>query len=547
MKKPFATTLDPESSLANHTGTWRAERPVYVNRLPLCNNTCAAGEDIQGWLYHAAAGNYREAWSALVRDNPLPSIMGRVCYHPCETACNRGALDQPVNIHALERFVGDEAIRHGWTLDQPAMNTGRSVLVVGSGPAGLSAAYHLRRFGHAVSVYEAGPSAGGMMRFGIPQFRLPRNILDDEIARIAALGVRFVFNTRVDDLAQVMREGEFDAVFLGAGAQIARRSYIPACDGARILDALSVLREAGPDSAPQLGRRVLVYGGGNTALDVARVARRLGADEPLVVYRRTREKMPAHESELHEALEEGIKMKWLSVIRRADEHSFVVEKMTLDDSGLAQPTGEFENIEADCLVLALGQDVQMTFLDGVEDLHLEDGLVRVNDRMMSHHVGIFAGGDMVSTERTVTAAVGHGKKAARNIDAYLRGADYTPEPKHELATFDKLNTWYYTDIPVSTQPVLETMQRENTFAEVMGDLNETQACVESRRCLSCGNCFECDNCYGFCPDNAVAKTHGDATIYDFKYDYCKGCGICATECPCGAIQMIPERLAGSAK
>lgn len=542
MRKPFATTLNPESSLTNHTGSWRAERPVYVHRLPLCNHSCAAGEDIQSWLYYAAMGNYREAWRVLVRDNPMPATMGRVCYHPCETACNRSSLDQSVNIHALERYVGDEAIRHGWTFDRPASESGKHVLVVGAGPAGLSAAYHLRRLGHSVTVYEAGPSAGGMMRFGIPQFRFPRHILDAEIARISALGVAFVLNTRVDDLAELMREGKFDAVFLGTGAQIAHRAYIPACDSAHILDALSVLRNTADDNPPQLGRRVVVYGGGNTAMDVARIARRLGAEEPLVVYRRTRERMPAHESELRDAVEEGIKVKWLSAIRRADEHSFTVEKMTLDQNGSPQPTGEFENIEADSLVLALGQDVDMSFMEGLKDLENENGLIRVNEHMMTPHTGVFAGGDMVSTQRTVTAAIGHGKKAARNIDAFLRGEEFVPAPKHGLATFEKLNPWYYSQVEESTQPVLEPVRRATTFDEVLGDLDETHALLESSRCLSCGNCFECDNCYGFCPDNAVAKTPGKGPVYEFKYDYCKGCGICAAECPSGAIQMVPEQL-----
>jgi NADPH-dependent glutamate synthase beta subunit-like oxidoreductase len=546
MRKPFATVLEPESSLANHTGAWRTERPVYVHALPVCNNICQSGEDVQGWLYHAAAGTYREAWRALVRDNPLPATMGRVCYHPCETACNRRLLDQPVNIHAVERYVGDEAIRHGWTFDEPAFHTGKRVLIVGAGPAGLSAAYQLRCMGHSVTVFEAGSAAGGMMRFAIPRFRLPRHVLEAEIARIAALGVEFVFDTRVDDLSKVMLEGHFDAAFLGAGAERARRTYVPACDGARILDALSVLRDASAENPPQLGRKVLVYGGGNTAMDVARTALRLGADESLVVYRRTRDKMPAHESEVQDALDEGIKMRWLSVVSRAEEHSFLVEKTRLDEKGAAKPTGEFEAIEADCLVLALGQDVDMGFLDTVDGLQIDNGLVRVNEHMMTDHPGVFAGGDMVATNRTVTAAIGHGKKAARNIDSYLRGAVYAPGPKHVLATFEKLNPWYYAQTPEHFQPVLDPERRETTFDEVLGDLTGEHALLESRRCLSCGNCFECDNCYGLCPDNAVSKIRSRTPIYEFKYDYCKGCGICAAECPCGAIQMIPEPLHGAA-
>jgi NADPH-dependent glutamate synthase beta subunit-like oxidoreductase len=326
MPKPFAITLNPGSSLANHTGFWRVNRPVYVDHLPPCNNACPAGENIQGWLYEADAGNYEAAWRLLVETNPLPAIMGRVCYHPCETNCNRGRLDQPVNIHAVERFLGDEALRLGWKLEVKAESVGKRVLVVGAGPSGLCAAYHLARIGYQATIYEAGLAAGGMMRFGIPRYRLPRNVLDAEIARIQAMGVEIVLNRKVDDLALTMAEGGFDAAFLAVGAHVARRVSIPALDARRILDAVSVLRGMESENLPQLGRRVIVYGGGNTAIDVARTARRLGATDTLLIYRRTRDKMSAHDFEVREALEEGVQMKWLSTIREAGEKTFTVEK-----------------------------------------------------------------------------------------------------------------------------------------------------------------------------------------------------------------------------
>jgi 2-oxoacid:acceptor oxidoreductase delta subunit (pyruvate/2-ketoisovalerate family) len=541
MPKPFAITLDTGSSLANHTGTWRTNRPVYVDRLPPCNHACPAGEDIQGWLYHAESGDYHAAWKALVRNNPLPAIMGRACYHPCETSCNRGKLDEPVSIHAVERFLGDEAIRQGWKLEITAEPTGKRVLVVGAGPSGLSAAYHLARLGHSVSIWDAGPMTGGMMRFGIPKYRLPRDILDAEIARIEDLGVEIRLNTKVDDLAPVMQEGKFDAAFLAVGAHLAKRTYIPARDASKILDALAVLRGMETGDKPMLGRRVLIYGGGNTALDVARTAKRLGASEALIVYRRTREKMPAHDFEVQEALDEGIKIKWLSTIKEAGETSFTVEKMKLDETGYPQPTGEFETIEADSLVLALGQDVDLSFLRNVQGLEIVDGVVKVSEQMMTGCSGVFAGGDMVPSERTVTVAVGHGKKAARNIDAWLRGAVFTAPARHPIATFDQLNPWYYTDAPKTVQPQLDLIRRRSGFEEVVGGLDETNALFEARRCLSCGNCFECDNCYGVCPDNAVMKL-GPGKRFEFNYDYCKGCGLCMEECPCGAIEMVPETI-----
>ena len=291
--------------------------------------------------------------------------------------------------------------------------------------------------------------------------------------------------------------------------------------------------------APLLGRRVLVYGGGNTALDVARTARRLGAEEAIIVYRRTREKMPAHDFEVEEALDEGIQMKWLSTIKQAGAESFVVEKMKLDEQGYPQPTGEFENIAADSLVLALGQESDLSFLEHVPGLAIENGTVKVGEGMMTGAPGVFAGGDMVPAERTVTVAVGHGKKAARHIDAWLNGARYDAPPKHEVAGFDRLNTWYYSDAPKAIQEMLGKARRETTFDEVVTGLDESNALFEARRCLSCGNCFECDYCYGVCPDNAVIKL-GPGARYEFNYEFCKGCGMCVAECPCGAIRMEKE-------
>ena len=322
MDKPFAITLDPGSSLANKTGTWRTERPVYVDRLPPCNAQCPAGEDIQGWLFHAESGDYETAWRHLTRDNPFPAIMGRVCYHSCEGACNRAKLDAAVGINSVERFLGDQALERGWAFDAPPAATDRHVLIVGAGPSGMSAAFQLRRLGHAVTVLEAGPLLGGMMRFGIPKYRLPRAVLDAEMQRIVAMGVTVQLNTKVFDLARTMKEGGYDAAFLAVGAHIAKRTYIPAKDSSRILDAVAVLRSMeGADGAeqPMLGRRVVVYGGGNTALDVARTAKRLGATEAIIVYRRTREKMPAHEFEVEEALPEGVLVKWLSTIKAAGD------------------------------------------------------------------------------------------------------------------------------------------------------------------------------------------------------------------------------------
>ncbi len=538
MYKPFAITLKPGTSLANMTGTWRTERPVYLNRLPPCNNACPAGENIQGWLFHAESGNYEQAWRVLTENNPLAAVMGRVCYHPCETACNRGQLDSSVGINSVERFLGDEAIKRGWKFDAPASSSGKRVLVVGAGPSGLSAAYHLARMGHQVEIQEAGPLAGGMMRFGIPKYRLPREVLDAEVQRILDLGVTLKLNCKVSSIEQSMKDGRFDAAFLAVGAHIGKRAMIPAGDAAKIVDAVSVLRSMEGEDKPLLGRRVVVYGGGNTAVDVARTVKRMGA-EPIIVYRRTRDKAPAHDFEIEEALQEGVMIKWLSTIKQAGDSSITIEKMALDDKGFPQPTGEYETLEADSVVLALGQDVDLSLLQGVAGLEIVNGTVQVAPNMMTGHPGIFAGGDMVPSERTVTVAVGHGKKAARHIDAWLQGSSYQPAEKHELAEYGKLNTWYYSDADKTVRPMLDVIRRQTSFDEVQGGLDESTALFEARRCLSCGNCFECDNCYGVCPDNAVIKL-GPGKGFQFNYDYCKGCGLCVAECPCGAIKMEPE-------
>lgn len=522
------------------TGPVRERRPVYVDLLPPCNHVCPAGENIQAWLAHARAGRSREAWLTLVKDNPLPAVHGRVCYHPCETNCNRQQIDSAVSIHAVERFLGDQAAKENWQLPIAAAPSGKRVLVVGAGPSGLSAAYHLARLGHAVEIRDAGPLPGGMMHFGIPAYRLPREDLMKEVRRIEAMGVRIVLNHKVEDLLAEREAGRFDAIFVAIGAHASKHVDIPARDAARVLDAVSFLRGVGTGERPQLGRRVVIYGGGNTAMDAARTAKRLGAEEAVIIYHRDRAHMPAHAFEADEALEEGVRIKWLTSIKEIAGPSLIVEVMELGSDGQPQPTGQFETLEADAVVLALGQQTDSGFLRKVPGIVFQpDGTVMVAPNMMTGHPGVFAGGDMVPSERTVTAAVGHGKRAARHIDGWLRSHDYQPSPKHPIVSFDMLHPQIYSDAEQSAQLMLPVTARTTGFAEVMAGLTEKEASYEANRCLSCGNCFECDQCYAACPEQAIEKL-GPGRHYRYLYDRCTGCAVCFETCPCHAIEMIPE-------
>ncbi len=524
----------------SHAGPVRERRPVYVDLLPPCNAGCPAGENIQAWLSHTQAGRHEQAWRQLVADNPLPAIHGRVCYHPCESVCNRASLDGAVSIHSVERFLGDLALEQGWQFDPSRVRSGRRVLVVGAGPCGVSAAYHLGRLGHEVEVRDSGEQTGGMMRYGIPAYRLPRDVLTGELDRIAAMGVRVSCGHKVEDLVAEREEGAFDAVFVAVGAHLSKRVDIPARDAGRIVDAVSFLRSVASGERPVIGRRVAVYGGGNTAMDAARVARRMGADEALIVYRRTREQMPAHLDEAEDAEREGVRIHWLRTITAFDGPELEVELMELDESGYPQPTGRFETLAADTVILALGQESDTAFLRRVPGVEFaSDGTVQVSTSLQTGSPGLFAGGDMVPSDQTVTVGVGHGKKAARHIDAWLRGAAAVSAPKHELASFDKLHLWYFGDNPRRQQPELPPEERIAGFGEVVGGLSAEEAVYEAGRCLSCGNCFECDGCLGACPEDAVIKL-GEGHRYRFDYDRCTGCGVCFEQCPVHAIEMIQE-------
>ncbi|MCH4024454.1 MAG: NAD(P)-binding protein [Acetobacter sp.] len=520
-------------------GSRRWQHPEYVAYLPPCNHACPAGENIQSWLALAQAGRYEEAWCRLMEENPLPAIHGRACYHPCESACNRSALDEAVAIHDVERFLGDLALKNGWK-PAPAPATGRKVLIVGAGPAGLSCAWHLALKGHAVEIRDSSPEPGGMMAHGIPSYRLPRDIVSTEIARIADLpGVTLRMGTMVRDVARAKQEGGFDAVFVAVGAALANHLNIPASDGRKFVDGIDLLAEAKEGRKPQLGRVVAIIGGGNVAMDSARTARRLGAQETLLVFRYDPQHMEALPSEANEAFVEGTKIRWLSVIDHFGAGGITVEKVRMNPDGSVTPTGETQTLAADSVVMAVGQHSDLSLVSSLPDITVtKTDTIFVDDHLMTGHAGIFAGGDCIGGARTMTAATGHGKHAAREIDAFLAGTTWEHPPSNPLVTFEMLHLPDYLDAP-RTKEAERPLAERGGFDEVIAGFDGKQARREAARCLSCGNCFECDNCFASCPEQAITRL-GPGKGYDVSLELCTGCSACAEQCPCHAIEMAPE-------
>ncbi|MFN8242869.1 MAG: NAD(P)-binding protein [Ferruginibacter sp.] len=523
---------------AEGTGPLRKRRPLYVDFMPPCNSACPAGENIQAWLSFAQAGNYYEAFQQLIQDNPFPAIMGRICVRPCETGCNRNHIDTTVSIHAVERFIGDKAIEENWQPSFAILPSGRKVMVIGAGPAGLSAAWQLALMGHKVDIFEAGSAPGGLLNFGIPAYRLPQNILDAEIKRIATLGVTIHLNKRIEDLLAEKEAGKYDAVFLGIGAHIGKRDDFSTDKNFPVMDAFPFLREVNEGKTPAIGKKVLIYGGGKLAMYLSRVVKRLGA-EATILYNGDRKLMPAYDFEADDAIAEGVDIRFLRRIVKIENNTCTAEIMKVEKNK-SVGTGEFETLAADSLLLALGQEVDSGFLRGISDISFkEDGSPILNAERMTGHSGIFAGGDIIPGERSATIAIGHGKKAAKYIDAWLRGESYQKPDKHPTAGYRKLHMWYKTDAPKKEQDKLEPRVAIKSFEEVVAGLPEKEARYEAQRCLSCGNCFECDGCFGACPEDAIIKL-GPGKRYRFNYDACTGCAVCYEQCPCHAIEMIPE-------
>ncbi|MGF2410669.1 NAD(P)-binding protein [Ferruginibacter sp.] len=537
-----ATDLTKAVDLSTHaegTGPNRFRRPVYVDFMPPCNSACPAGENIQGWLSHAQAGNYFEAFQTLVEDNPFPAIMGRVCVKPCETGCNRNHIDTTINIHAVERYIGDESINQQWQIRYNAKPTGKRVLVIGAGPGGLSAAYHLARLGHTVEIFEAGSHPGGLLWTGVPEYRLPKNILDAEIDRIVKMGVKISLNHKVDNVLQEKAIGNFDAVFLSIGAQLIHKEDFEHDDSVYITNAFSFFNEMKNNASPFTRKKVVVYGGGKLALYLARIIKRFGS-EVAVYFSGDKKMMPAYDYETEDALAEGVDVQLLQKIKSIAKNKITLEKQKVE-KGKAVDTGEFETIDADVLIVANKQESDSGFLRAVSGIKInDDGTVVIDANRMTGGEGIFAGGDMLPGEnRSSTIAIGQAKKAAKYIDAFLSKVTFQKPDKHPTAGYRKLHMWYQTEAPQKEQDKLAPAVAVKSFEEIIGGLSEPEAKFEAHRCLSCGNCFECDGCFGACPEDAIIKL-GKGNRYKFNFDACTGCAVCYEQCPCHAIEMIPE-------
>jgi NADPH-dependent glutamate synthase beta subunit-like oxidoreductase len=532
--KPVDLTLHAEG-----TGPNRFRRPVYLDFMPPCNSACPAGENIQGWMDHAQGGNYFEAFQTLVEDNPFPAIMGRVCVKPCETGCNRTHIDTTVNIHAVERYIGDEAIKQNWQVRYTAKPTGKRVLVIGAGPGGLSAAYHLTRMGHTVEIFDAGSNPGGLLSTGLPDYRLPKEILEAEIDRIVKMGVNIRMNYKVENVLDEKEVGNFDAVYLSIGAQLIYKEEFEQDDSVYITDAFSFFKESKSNPSPYENKKVVVYGGGKLALYLSRIIKRFGS-EVSVFFPGDKKMMPAYDYETEDALAEGVDVQLFRSIHKVEKNQITLEVMKVE-KGKAVGTNVFETIDADVLIMANRQESNSGFLRSVTGVTInDDGTVSIDAQRMTGHEGIFAGGDMLPGEnRSATIAIGQAKKAAKYLDSYLQNSQYIKPEKHPTASYKKLHMWYKTDAPQKEQDKLAPTEAIKSFDEVISGLSESEARFEAQRCLSCGNCFECDGCFGACPEDAIIKL-GKGNRYKFNYDACTGCAVCFEQCPCHAIEMIPE-------
>lgn len=576
-------TMSEATTEWNQTGTWRYMRPRYVERIPACQHGCPISNDIESWIRFFEKGDIKTAWEAITLESPFPSIMGRVCFHPCMDHCNRKEFGGSVNINMLERALGD-AVGKELPVAKPFFPpTKKRIAVIGSGPAGLSCAYHLTRLGHSVTIYDRETKAGGMLRYGIPEYRLPKDILDREIVRLEKMGIQFELGKPIRDAVHLQQiRTDHNAMFIAIGAQHSRSMGVPNEKAVGVMSGLSLLSAAASGKKVELGKCVLVVGGGNTALDAARTARRLGSTVT-VLYRRTRAEMPAYEEEINQAIEEGILIEELvAPARVVMQHSRFVGleclRMELGDpdaSGRRKPVPieDSETIfEADSVLTAIGEEIETDIVPSV--LQIENGALSVTEGGRTEWSNVFAGGDFISQPRTVVDAIASGKRSAIAIDCTLRGENIEATLKRvclensdaaymskylelrtgkvpassttsetsrldQVVSFCDLNPYYFEKTEPNPTPTLPVSERltKGSFAEIHTTPQTEVLKSEMSRCFHCGRCTECDNCYIYCPDVSIAKRDCG---FDIDYFFCKGCGVCQHECPRAAMQMIEE-------
>lgn len=566
----------------NRTGSWRYLRPQYIDQIPACQAACPTANNIEAWIRLLEQGKIEEAFEKATVENPFPALMGRICFHPCQEGCNRNDMGGSVSIQMLERVLADAAGANPPVPKPFKAQTKKKVAIIGSGPAGLACAYHLTRLGHKAVVLERNSRGGGVLRYGIPEYRLPRDIIDIEIERLKKMGVEFQFGKLVRDAAEMqMLRQEYDAVFMAIGAHKSRPLGIPDERTEGVMPGLTFLDLASQGKAPPLGKKVLVIGGGNTAVDAARTAKRFGS-EVTILYRRSREEMPAFEAEVKEALAEGIKIEFLTipkqvVVKDGRAAALLCERAKLgepDESGRRSPVpipGSDMTIEATAILSAVGEEIETAIIPSA--LAIKKGALATKKGGRTEWHNVFAGGDFIEQPRTAVDALAAGKRTAIAIDCLFRKDDFEavfekvrigdsvsvrmedylrylsgdkelaggPKvvAKKRIVKFEDLNDSYFRESKPNAYPMRSVEERflHRPFAEIHQPPAKDAAADELSRCFHCGRCTECDNCYIYCPDISIGKITGG---YEIDLNYCKGCGVCVFECPRAALELIEE-------